>query len=265
MTEVNWELIWCCEQAFEARHTAQCKSLCCILRAYAGRLKGMQKAFDLPRPQLKPELPRWAIITDWPEAEALVEILWNGNEGSTCSFGPPMFVVIECNNSVQLSQASVLAEKVKDYVDVIIMPVCHEHILGTCLNNIIKKYVSKFQGKVANVKMKHQKHNLEQMEVVKIREPINTKEGVREYQEEASSACRRTASDFVAIEQPLKMNLWRVDKPSVSELGNHCLSISEQQMKSQLKDIILKFGMPLQTLGEPSASQLNVNDVAENA
>jgi len=36
-------------------------------------------------------------------------------------------------------------------------------------------------------------------------------------------------------------------------------------MKSQLKDIILKFGMPLQTLGEPSASQLNVNDVAENA
>jgi len=168
-------------------------------------LKRVTKAVDLPQPYLKPQLAQWALIADWHEAEAFAEILWNNNQAATLPFGPPMFIIIECENNTQLSQASVLAEKVKDHVDVIIMPVCHEHILGTCLNNIIKKYVSKFQGKVANVKMKHQKHNLEQMEVVKIREPINTKEGVREYQEEASSACRRTASDFVAIEQPLKI------------------------------------------------------------
>jgi len=209
------------------------------------------KAVDLPQPYLKPQLAQWALIADWHEAEAFAEILWNNNQAATLPFGPPMFIIIECENNTQLSQASVLAEKVKDHVDVIIMPVCHETILGTCLNGIIKKYVSNFQKQLANVQEDHQEQQLDHMEV-KRREPIRpllTDEGVSENQEEVSLACRTTAADFVAFEQPLPMDLRRADKPSVSGKNNHRVSISEQHMKIELKEAILRFGMP----EEPSA------------
>jgi len=252
---VSWELIWCCEHAFKEENGARCERLCCAIRAHGGCLKCVTKAVDLPQPYLKPQLDRWALLADWHEAETLAEILWNGNHAATLPFGPPMFTIIECENNKQLSQASVLAETVKGHVDIIIMPVCDENILGTCLNGIIKKYVSNFETKLAIVKVDHQKP-------VK---PLITNDGVGEYHEERSLACRTTAAEFVAFEQSFKMNLRRVDKPSVSEHDNHRVGISEQRRKIKLKEILLQFGMPLQTLGEPSAPQLEVNDDAESS
>jgi len=267
MMGVSWELIWLCEHAFKEEHIARCERLCSALHLQGGRLKRVTNALDLLQPYLKPQLANWAIIADWRETEALAEVLWSGNQTATLPFGPPMFTIVECENHMQLSQASFLAEKVKDHVHIIIMPVCHENILGTCLNGIIKKYVSNFQRKLADVKVDHQKQQFEQMEV-NIGEqikPLLTNEGVREHQEEASVACRTTAAEFVAFEQSFKMNLRRVDKPSVSEHDNHRVGISEQRRKIKLKEILLQFGMPLQTLGEPSAPQLEVNDDAESS
>jgi len=255
MTEVHWELIWCCEHAFTDEYMARCKRLCSALHLYGGRLKRVTKALDLPQPYLKPQLAHWALIADLREAETLAEILWNGNQTATPPFGPPMFTIVECKNSMQLSQGSVLAEKVKDHVDIIIMPVCHENIFGTCLNGIIKKYVGNFQRKLDNVKEDHQKQQLEQMEEKK-GEPIKpflTNEGVREHRQEASLACRTTAVEFVAFEKPLKMNRRRADEPSVSEHDNHRVGISEQRTNTKLNEILSQFGMPPQTLGEPSA------------
>lgn len=127
----SWRLLWCNERCYKSEHVANRQRMQHILHFRGASLICLKKARNFSSWMERAARPRFALVTDWREAQPCIRAMLAGDRTR------PILVVVICDSERQLNRAKAWASRLE--LGVCAMHICEQgnipkELLGGLIN-----------------------------------------------------------------------------------------------------------------------------------